>query len=74
MDEIYCDECGAQFRNQCHCEAIWMNEATAEVEERWTGMDGHVYVGDPKRASQAYHDTDNCRCPGSANFDPDSWY
>jgi hypothetical protein len=72
MDEIYCDECGAMFRNQCFCEAIAM-EAEPEVQAVWRGMDGHLYEGDPKRASMAWH-RDDCGCPGSTNFDPDSWY
>jgi hypothetical protein len=76
MDEIYCEDCGAQFRNQCHCETMWAEingTSEPEVKEKWRGMDGHLYEGDPKRASQAWH-RDDCGCPGSSNFDPDSWY
>lgn len=76
MEEIYCDECGAQFRNQCHCEAMadHINGVDRDApSEVWRGMDGHLYEGDPKRASMAYH-RDDCGCPGSVNFDPDSWY
>lgn len=72
MDEIYCEDCGAQFRNDCYCGAP--QPPVSEIQERWTGIDGHAYVGDPKRSSAAMHDTDRCHCPGSANFDPDSWY
>jgi hypothetical protein len=70
MDEIYCEDCGAEFRNNCHCEP---QAPQPEVTEVWRGMDGHLYEGDPKRASGAYH-RDDCGCPGSVNFDPDSWY
>jgi hypothetical protein len=70
MDEIYCDECGAQFRNSCYCDGY---QPEPEVTEVWRGMDGHKYIGDPKRPSSAYH-ADDCGCPGSTNFDPDSWY
>jgi hypothetical protein len=71
MDEVYCEDCGAMFRNDCHCDGI---QEVSEKEDRWVGMDGHAYVGDKKRSSMAMHDTDNCRCPSSPNFDPDSWY
>lgn len=69
MDEIYCEDCGARFRNDCYCEP----QEVSEVQETWRGMDGHKYIGDPRRASQAYH-ADDCGCPGSINFDPESWY
>lgn len=71
--DIWCEDCGAEQRNQCYCpETVALPQP--EREDRWVGMDGHAYVGDKSRPSLAYHDTDNCRCPGSANFDPDSWY
>lgn len=69
--DIWCEDCGAVFRNDCHCPG---NPPLPDKTERWTGFDGHAYVGDPQRASSALHDTANCRCPGSANFDPDEWY
>lgn len=70
MDEIYCEDCKATFRNQCICEP----QEVSEIQERWRGMDGHAYIGDPKRSSMAMHDDETCGCPGSANFDPESWY
>lgn len=72
MEEIWCDVCGAKFRNGCICGNDTL--PLPDKEDRWVGMDGHAYVGDKNRASLAYHDTDNCRCPQGANFDPDSWY
>lgn len=69
--DIWCEDCGAYFRESCLCGD---NLPLPTREDRWTGMDGHAYVGDKNRASLAYHDTDNCRCPSSPNFDPDSWY
>lgn len=68
--DIYCEDCGAIFRNDCYCEP---QEPVSEVKWTWRGMDGHLYEGDPKRSSAAYH-RDDCGCPGSTNFDPDSWY
>jgi hypothetical protein len=68
--ELYCEDCGAEFRNQCHCSP---QEPVSEEQETWRGMDGHLYIGDPTRASIASH-ADNCGCPGSVNFDPESWY
>lgn len=71
MDEIYCEDCGAYFRNDCHCEP---QPIVTDVDvATWRGMDGHFYEGDPKRASMAMH-RDDCGCPGSVNFDPDRWY
>lgn len=68
--DLWCEDCGAEFRNQCTCG----DDLPIEGEDRWVGLDGHAYVGDKKRSSLAMHDTDNCRCPSSPNFDPDSWY
>ena len=71
MDEIYCEDCGARFRNSCYCDGFVTD--SDDVKETWRGMDGHKYIGNPRWASQAYH-ADDCGCPGSSNFDPDSWY
>lgn len=57
--EIYCDECGAQFRNSCHCQP---QPPISDKQERWTGMDGHAYIGDPQRSSAAMHDDERCLC------------
>lgn len=78
MDEIYCEDCGARFRNDCTCPSddyieYYIEYPDPETSEHWRGMDGHLYYGDPKRASSAMHD-EYCGCPGSVNFDPDSWY
>lgn len=70
--DIFCDECGATFKNDCHC-AGWHQTYVPAKVSTWRGMDGHKYTGDSKRASMASHD-DDCGCPGSVNFDPDSWY
>jgi len=72
MDEIYCDDCGAYFRNDCHCDGLEEN-VRPEPFEVWRGMDGHLYEGNSNRASLAWH-RDDCGCPGSTNFDPDAWY
>ena len=71
--DIWCADCGAEFREQCHCPG---NEDTPAPEktDRWVGVDGHAYVGDSQRPSSAWHDTEHCRCPQSPNFDPESWY
>lgn len=75
--EIYCDECGAQWRNHCVCPVSDDVAAVLHLldnpPETWRGVDGHKYVGDPKRASSADH-AEDCGCPGSVNFDPESWY
>lgn len=77
MDEIYCEDCGAYYPGDCFCAGnqAMLAEMHAGIEESktWRGMDGHLYEGDPKRASMAMH-RDDCGCPGSVNFDPESWY
>lgn len=71
--DIYCEDCGAEFRQDCQClEQIESIDIFAQ--ERWVGYDGHAYIGDKSRPSAAFHDDENCRCPRSANFDPESWY
>ena len=65
MDEIFCEDCGARFRNECHCEP---QLPISDKQETWYGIDGHKYVGDPKRASLAYH-ADDCRC-----YTSEDWY
>lgn len=72
MDELFCEDCGAQFVNQCNCAKPDELEYIAEINsknETWVGIDGHKYIGDPKRASLAYH-ADDCRCI----TDPEGWY
>ena len=70
-EELWCDVCGAKFREQCTCPD---QPPEPTLEERWVGIDGHAYVGDKKHSAGAYHDTENCRCPQGANFDPEEWY
>lgn len=71
MDELYCGDCMARFRNDCHCSP---QLPISEKKETWRGANGHLYIGDSKRASLALHNTEECGCPMSSNFDPDSWY
>ena len=72
ITEIWCEDCQAQFRDQCHCPGT--DVPIPDRRDRWVGIDGHAYIGEADRPSSAFHDTDNCRCPASPNFDPDSWY
>lgn len=59
MTDIYCDVCNATFRNECRCEPV--APFPDENSKTWQGMDGHVYIGNPLRASQAMH-SDKCGC------------
>ena len=72
--EIYCEDCGARFRNDCHCDPPVAEVEIKGEDQTWRAVDGHLYIGDPQRASQAWHDTEHCGCPQSKNFDPDRWY
>lgn len=58
--DIYCDVCGATFRNACRCEPV-ADFPDPETSKSWRGIDGHAYYGDPERASQAMH-SDSCGC------------
>jgi len=71
MPEVWCNECGSEF-GPCQHDTTTDLEKRAEVNakrERWHGADGHAYIGDPDRASVAYHDDENCLCG-----DPEAWY
>lgn len=78
MDK-YCEDCGADFPEDCHCAGN--QEMLAKMHERqrgefrqWRGMDGHLYEGWSGESSAYAAHRDDCGCPGSVNFDPDSWY
>lgn len=69
MEEIYCEECNARFRDQCrHVDAL------PTGSDRWEGIDGHAYIGDKRYPSSAYHDTDKLQVPTGTQLDPEAWY
>lgn len=62
--DIWCSECGAQFRNDCSCPETLELAPPVNAEggvDVWVGVDGHTYEGDKKRPSSAFH-SDTCRC------------
>lgn len=67
MVEYYCEECNAQFREQCvHA----VNDPVPERIEEWVGIDGHTYVGDRSISTAFAYHSDKCRC----KTDPEGWY
>jgi len=74
--DLWCDDCGAEQRGQCVCPDRAQKEAGLDTttDDRWTGFDGHAYMGDIRRPSLAYHDDANCRCPSGAKHNPDDWF
>jgi hypothetical protein len=62
---MWCEDCGTQFRSQCACGPDDL--PVPERRDRWVGIDGHTYVGDPARPSLAYH-ADDCACRTSEDW------
>jgi len=58
--DIWCEDCGAQFRNHCRCPDT-LALPLPEASDVWVGADGHRYVGDRSRPSSAFH-ADDCPC------------
>lgn len=58
--DIWCEDCGAAFRNTCHCPETTALPAPRR-NEKWIGADRHEYVGDPDQRSLAFH-SDTCPC------------
>lgn len=55
--ELWCEECGARWREQCSCPD---QPPMPTRDERWIGVDGHAYRGELSRPTLALHDVEHC--------------